>query len=102
MKLTSTRTIAAGAALLFAGTATLAKDNQPTNAAVRDVRPADGAITVSALNLPNSSASDKSQGLPNANGGKPGNGNGYGHLKDIGLGHGNGKGHGHDGEPESP
>ncbi len=100
MNFTSTLKIAAGAAVFFAGSATLAKDNQSGANAVRDVRPTDAAIQVSAKNLPTSSASDKSQGLPNADGEKPGNGNGYGHFKDIGLGHENG--HGHDSDPESP
>lgn len=92
MKTASTLKIVASAAVFFTGTAALAKD----------VRPADAVVKVSALNLPNSSASEKSQGLPNANGEKPGNGNGYGHFKGNGLGHGNGNGHGHDSDPESP
>ena len=93
MKLASTLRIAASAAVLFAGTAAFAKD---------DVRPSEAVIKVSAKNLPSSSASEKSQGLPNANGEKPGNGNGYGHFKGNGLGHGIGQGHGHDSDPESP
>jgi hypothetical protein len=92
MKQGSILRITVGSAILVAGSASLAKD----------IRPADGAIKVGSLNQPNSSASEKSQGLPNAEGGKPGAGNGYGHLKDIGQGHGKGRGHGHDGEPESP
>lgn len=92
MKHSSILRITIGGALFFAGTASLAKD----------IRPADAAIKVGGLNQPNSSASEKSQGLPNADGGKPGAGNGYGHLKDKGRGHGLGRGHGHDGEPESP
>ena len=102
MKFTSTLRIAASAALFFAGSAILAKDSQSAANAVRDVRPTDAAIQVSAKYLPTSSASEKSQGLPNANGEKPGNGNGYGHFKDFGLGHENGPGHGHDSDPESP
>ena len=93
MKLTSILKIAASAAVLFAGTAAFAKN---------DVRPGEAVIKVSAKNLPSSNASEKSQGLPNANGEKPGNGNGYGHFKGNGLGHGNGNGHGHDSDPESP
>lgn len=92
MKHSSILRIAVGSAVFVAGTAALAKD----------VRPADAAIKVGGLNQPNSSASEKSQGLPNADGSKPGAGNGYGHLKDKGRGHGLGRGHGHDGEPESP
>jgi hypothetical protein len=92
MKKNTILKITIGSAVLVAGTAALAKD----------IRPADAAIKVGGLNQPNSSASEKSQGLPNADGGKPGAGNGYGHLKDMGRGHGKGRGHGHDGEPESP
>ncbi len=93
MKLTSILKIAASAAVLFAGTAAFAKN---------DVRPGEAVIKVSAKNLPSSNASEKTQGLPNANGEKPGNGNGYGHFKGNGNGHGNGHGHGHDSDPESP
>ena len=93
MKLGSTVRIAAGVVALFAGSAAFAKDV---------VRPSEAVIKVSAKNLPSSNASEKSQGLPNANGEKPGNGNGYGHFKGNGLGHGNGNGHGHDSDPESP
>ena len=93
MKLGSTVRIAAGVAALFAGTAAFAKN---------DVRPSEAVVKVSAKNLPSSSASEKSQGLPNANGEKPGNGNGFGHFKDNGHGHDIGHGHGHDSDPESP
>ena len=71
MKTTSILGIAASSAIFFAGTAALAKD---------DVRPGAAVIKVSAKNLPSSNASEKSQGLPNANGEKPGNGNGFGHF----------------------
>jgi hypothetical protein len=60
----------------------------------------------SADSLPNiaaqSNASEKSQGLPNANGEKPGRGEGEGHEKGRGRGHEIGRGHGHDSDPDSP
>jgi hypothetical protein len=102
MKIASKLRIVAGATLLFAGTAIFAKSGLPTAAAIRDVRPANAIVTVSANSLPGPAASEKSQGLPNANGEKPGNGIGNGHLKGVGLGHLFGKGHGHDSDPESP
>jgi hypothetical protein len=49
-----------------------------------------------------SNASDKSQGLPNANGEKPGRGEGQGHVNERGRGHEMGRGHGHDSDPDSP
>jgi len=62
--------------------------------------------TRSADSLPSvaaqSNASDKSQGLPNANGEKPGRGEGQGHVKGRGRGHEKGRGHGHDSDPDSP
>ena len=100
MNIASTLRIAASAAVLFAGTATLAKNG--ASDLIKDIRPADAVVTVDSSKLLTTSASEKSQGLPNADGEKPGNGNGYGHFKDIALGHDFGRGHGHDSDPESP
>jgi hypothetical protein len=62
--------------------------------------------TRSANSLPSvaaqSNASDKSQGLPNAGGEKPGRGEGQGHVNERGRGHEMGRGHGHDSDPDSP
>jgi hypothetical protein len=63
--------------------------------------------TRSANSLPappaaSANASDKSQGLPNANGEKPGRGDGQGHIDERGRGHEMGRGHGHDSDPDSP
>jgi hypothetical protein len=49
-----------------------------------------------------SHASANSNGLPNANGEKPGVGVGNGHLKGVGRGHEIGLGHGHDSDNASP
>jgi hypothetical protein len=49
-----------------------------------------------------SNASDKSQGLPNANGEKPGRGEGQGHVDGHGPADPKGHGHGHDSDPDSP
>ena len=83
--------IAAPASLLLAGAA----------------HAADRGGTRSADSLPtlpqaSSNASGKSQGLPNANGEKPGRGEGQGHVNERGRGHDVGKGHGHDSDPDSP
>ena len=84
MTVTSHCKLAVAAALLLGGTAAFAKDG---------TRSAD-----SLPRLPSaaSHASEKSQGLPNADGHKPGVGDGYGHEKDRGRGHEIGRGHGHD------
>ena len=84
MTVTSHCKVAAAAALLLAGTATFAKDG---------TRSSDSLPPLPAAA---SHASEKSNGLPNADGHKPGTGNGYGHDKDRGLGHDIGRGHGHD------
>lgn len=84
MKVSAYCRVAAGAALLLAGTATFAKDGIRSSDALPPPAPQ------------SSQASDKSQGLPNANGEKPGKGVGEGHLKDRGRGHEIGRGHGHD------
>lgn len=102
MNITSTLKIATGSALFFAGSATLAKDGRAATALAYDVRPANAQVKVSANSLRSPPASEKSQGMPNADGEKPGNGNGYGHLKGVGRGHEIGLGHGHDSDPESP
>jgi hypothetical protein len=70
---------------LFSRTATLAKSGASN--LNKDIRPADAVVTVDSSKLLTTSASEKSQGLPNADGEKPGKGNGYGHFKDRGLGH---------------
>ena len=60
------------------------------------------AASLPALPQASSNASDKSQGLPNANGEKPGRGEGQGHIDERGRGHEMGRGHGHDSDPDSP
>ena len=91
MKMRAYCKVAAGAALLVAGTAAAAKDGIRSS----DALPAPAPQS--------SQASDKSQGLPNANGEKPGKGRGEGHFKDRGRGHEKGRGHGHDSDrPDSP
>ena len=85
MTLTTHYKVAAAAALLLPGTAGFA---EPDSTRSRDSLPP--------LPVASSHASDKSNGLPNADGHKPGNGNGYGHEKDRGRGHETGNGHGHD------
>ncbi len=101
MKIISAFKILTGVTLLVAASATLAKDGQSA-AAIKDVRAASSPVQVDPKLLTGSSASEKSQGLPNANGEKPGNGNGYGHIKGVGRGHDLGLGHGHDSDPEIP
>nr|WP_166175282.1 hypothetical protein [Altererythrobacter segetis] len=85
MTLTTHCKLAAAAALLLAGTAAFA---EPSTTRSRDSLPP--------LPAASSHASDNSNGLPNADGHKPGNGNGFGHEKDRGRGHDIGLGHGHD------
>ena len=93
MNFTSTLKIAAGTALLFSATAIFAKDVRPQDALIK--------VSASQLTIPHANPG-KSQGLPTADGDKPGNGNGYGHEKGVGRGHEIGRGHGHDGDPKSP
>lgn len=83
--------IAVPAALLLAGAAQAAERGA--------TRSADSLPT---LPQASSNASGKSQGLPNANGEKPGRGEGQGHVNERGRGHDEGKGHGHDSDPDSP
>jgi hypothetical protein len=85
MTLTTHCKIAAAAALLFAGTTAFAQPGGTRSAQALPPLPSAA-----------SHASENSQGLPNADGHKPGNGNGYGHDKDRGRGHEIGNGHGHD------
>ena len=87
MTLQSNCKIAAAAAMLLAGTAAFAQPGG--NRSSQSLPPLPAA---------SSHASDKSNGLPNADGHKPGNGNGYGHDDghSNGKGHDIGKGHGHD------
>lgn len=83
--------IAAPTALLMAGAAQAA-DRGGTRS----------ADSLPALPQASTSASDKSQGLPNAGGEKPGRGEGQGHVNERGRGHEMGRGHGHDSDPDSP
>jgi len=83
--------IAAPASLLLAGAAQAAERG--------GTRSAD---SLPALPQASSNASDKSQGMPNANGEKPGRGEGQGHVDGRGRGHEMGRGHGHDSDPDSP
>jgi hypothetical protein len=85
MTLTTHCKVAAAAALLFAGTAAFAQPGGTRS-----------AQSLPALPAASSHASDNSQGLPTANGEKPGKGEGNGHDKGRGLGHEIGHGHGHD------
>jgi hypothetical protein len=84
MTVTSHWKVAAAVASLVGGTAAFADPGTRSN---QSLPPLPSAA---------SNASDKSQGLPNANGEKPGNGNGYGHQNSQGKGHDIGLGHGHD------
>jgi hypothetical protein len=85
MTVTSLSKFAAPAALLVAGTAAFAQPGGTRSA--QSLPPLPAAA---------SHASDNSQGLPNANGQKPGRGEGEGHDKGRGRGHEIGLGHGHD------
>ena len=91
MKITSLLKIATPVAVLVAGAAQAAERG--------GTRSAD---SLPQLSQASSNASDKSQGLPNANGEKPGRGEGEGHVRGNGRGHEVGRGHGHDSDPDSP
>jgi hypothetical protein len=65
-------------------------------AGIQAKEPTRSAGSLPQLPAATANASPKSQGLPNADGEKPGTGNGYGHYISNGKGHENGKGHGHD------
>jgi hypothetical protein len=90
MTVTSPCKLAAAAGLLLAGSTAFAQDGKRS--------------TDSLPPLPSaaSHASANSNGLPNADGHKPGNGNGYGHELARGRGHDIGHGHGHDDDHQSP
>ena len=83
--------LAAAAAVLVAGTAAFGQPGGTRSAG-----------SLPALPSAASHASANSNGLPNANGEKPGVGVGNGHLKGVGLGHEIGLGHGHDSDNVSP
>jgi len=85
MTVTSHGKVALATVLLIGGTAAFAQPGGTRSSGSLPPLPA-----------ASSNASDHSNGLPNADGHKPGNGNGYGHDKDRGRGHDIGLGHGHD------